>query len=130
LAETVEVHPVLLTIFTLNVPAVFTTILCVVALLFQRYVPPVPALLEVNTVLSPVQNAVMPVIVGVARVALCVTLTAVELADWQPRLLVTFTDTVLGVFTEILCVVALLLQRYVPPVPALLAVKVVLPAKQ
>jgi hypothetical protein len=58
--------------------------LFVVALLLQRYVPPVPASLDVRVVLPPVQKVAAPVTVGaLGIVGDNFKLTLEELADSQ-----------------------------------------------
>lgn len=62
-------------------PGVLTLILFVVLPSLQRYVPPEMVLLEVSVVLDPAQKLAVPLIVGVAKDVVCVTVNPVELAD-------------------------------------------------
>jgi hypothetical protein len=118
-------QPLAFVTVTLYVPEVVTLIDCVVAPFDQRYDA---ALDAVSVTEPPAQNVVGPpaVIVGVAGIALTVTVVAAEVA-LQPLAFVTVTLNEPEVVTLIDCVVAPFDQRY----PAALgAVKVTEPPSQ
>jgi hypothetical protein len=107
-AAEVAWQPLALVTVTLYEPDAETVMDCVVAPVDQRF-PVVEE--EVSVVLPPAQNAVVPLMAGVAGSAFAVTANGAEVA-WQPPALVAVTLYEPAAETAIDCVVAPVDQRF------------------